>query len=146
MNLKLTGDERYSVFKFKKRFDGFKRMFYLCKQIGKKVKLYLKWEWLVHYTKWFRIPMKFFKLVVVAQLLGWPNIGRASVWKPCASGSTPLPTTKVLRDKDVLFSEFSLKDLEGIKIFLIFIKKWTAEWFFMWWFPILTRPNFFSAL
>ena len=28
-----------------------------------------------------------------------------------------------------LFSEFSLKDLEGIKIFLIFIKKWTAECF-----------------
>jgi len=42
MNLKLTGDERYSVFKFKKRFDGFERMFYLCKEIGKKVKLYLK--------------------------------------------------------------------------------------------------------
>jgi hypothetical protein len=47
----------------------------------------------------------------------------------CASGSIPLPTTKVLRDRDVLFSEFSLKDLEGIKIFLIFIKKWTAECF-----------------
>jgi hypothetical protein len=42
MNLKLTGDERYSVFKFKKRFDGFNKKSYLCKEIGMTVKIYLK--------------------------------------------------------------------------------------------------------
>jgi hypothetical protein len=38
-----------------------------------------------------------------------------------------------------------LEDLEGIKIFLIFIKNGQRN-VFQWWFPILTRTNFFSAL
>ena len=32
MSLKLIGDERYSVSKLKKRFDGLKKSSYLCKR------------------------------------------------------------------------------------------------------------------
>jgi hypothetical protein len=43
MSLELIGDERYSVSKLKKkRFDDSKKGSYLCIEIGRTVKMYLK--------------------------------------------------------------------------------------------------------
>jgi hypothetical protein len=58
-DLKLTGDERYSVFKFKKkRFDGFKNSSYLCKRNREDSKNVPEVRMIeIITTKWFRIPM-----------------------------------------------------------------------------------------
>ena len=53
---------------------------------------------------------------MVAQEPNWFMVEQGPE-QSCASGSTPLPTTKFSDSSD-----FSSKDLEGIRIFLIFTK------------------------
>jgi hypothetical protein len=71
-SLELTGDERYSVSKLKKRFDGLKKSSYICKTNREESKNVpeVRLTSSSHQMVWIPDDSSLNNMVVVAQLLG----------------------------------------------------------------------------
>ena len=95
--MELIGNERYSVSKLKKRFDGLKKSSYLCKRNREESKKVpeVRVTRLSHQMVWNPDDSSLSNMVVVAQEPKRFTVEQGSE-QSCASGSTPLPTTNLL--------------------------------------------------